>query len=108
MVKGAVVAPAGILESYPFAAIAVGQQFAQLSILQTEILFIRPYNALPVDVASGSCPEVSFWSITEFERYCAAHVREAGFSGASRTTSTSRPGDLALRQDNRTQSTPDP
>jgi len=45
MVKGAVVAPAGILESYPFAAIAVGQQFAQLSILQTEILFIRPYNA---------------------------------------------------------------
>jgi hypothetical protein len=50
------------------------------------------YNALPVDVASGSCPEVWFWSITLLARSlcCVAHVPEAGFSGASRTTSTVR------------------
>jgi hypothetical protein len=26
--------------------------------------FTCPYNALPVDVASGSCPEVSFWEVS--------------------------------------------
>jgi hypothetical protein len=32
--------------------------------------FTCPYNALPVDVASGSCPEVRFWDIGTDKRAC--------------------------------------
>jgi hypothetical protein len=38
-----------------------------------------PYNAPPVDVASGNCPEVRFWSITEFGRYCCATCPRSRF-----------------------------
>jgi hypothetical protein len=37
-------------------------------LLTLPTLLEMPYNALPVGVASGSCPEVSFWSITLLAR----------------------------------------
>ena len=39
-------------------------------------------NAPPVDVASGSCPEVRFWSITEFGRYCCGTCPRSRFLGS--------------------------
>jgi len=41
-----------------------------------------PYNALPVDVASGSCPEVRFWSITLLARSLCGTCPRSRFLGS--------------------------
>ena len=33
-----------------------------------------PYNALPVDVPSGSCPEVAAWEVTRCVPFLYVHV----------------------------------